>query len=384
MNRLTAPDILALPHPVRVDAAVGEAIETRLLQQLGLFATAQPHLRDSHATTEWILNRVPGMRDAALASMGAPGSYNIGTFMLLLARARLRAHGDPILEVSAPLQALLAETDLGEGLPARFFRCPYPVAYIAFARPCPLRISNRASGLHEVEGAYIGSYLVPPQDPLHESTVRATALGLDPDRPTRVVEITITGSPIGKRDALDDASQDFALFIQDEDACLGTLLARHNAYYRSPAARDTPGFEAPQPQEVALSTQVIEALAKVLLYLNLPEAEQRLLPERSDLERRLRQLGPKKAARFKRRLGRAYDRILIGPAHDPAAPAEVPSLPAGAEPHHSLRPHWRRGHFRRIRYGEQLSEHRLGWIRPVLVNAADAFAPLKAKPHLLG
>ena len=118
----------------------------------------------------------------------------------------------------------------------------------------------------------------------------------------------------------------------------------------------------------------------MLLYLNLPEAEQRLLPERSDLERRLRQLGPKKAARFKRRLGRAYDRILIGPAHYPAAPAEVPSLPAGAEPHHSLRPHWRRGHFRRIRYGEQLSEHRLVWIRPVLVNAAEAFAPVKAKP----
>jgi hypothetical protein len=253
------------------------------------------------------------------------------------------------------------------------------VAYIAFARPCPLRISNRASGLHEVEGAYIGSYLVPPQDPLHASTARAIALGLDPHRPTRVIEITITGSPIGKRDALDDASQDFALFIQDEDACLGTLLARHNAYYRSPAACDTPGFESPQPQEVALSTQVIEALAKVLLYLNLPEAEQLLVPERSDLERRLRQLGPKKAARFKRRLAKAYDRILIGPGTYPEAPTE---MPAGAEPHHSLRPHWRRGHFRRIRYGEQLSEHRLGWIRPVLVNAAEAFAPVKAKPYL--
>jgi len=175
----------------------------------------------------------------------------------------------------------------------------------------------------------------------------------------------------------DDASQDFALFIQDEDACLGTLLARHNAYYRSPAARGTPGFESPQPQEVALSTQVIEALAKVLLYLNLPEAEQRLVPERSDLERRLRQLGPKKAARFKRRLAKAYDRILIGPGTYPEAPTE---MPAGAEPHHSPRPHWRRGHFRRIRYGEQLSEHRLGWIRPVLVNAAEAFAPVKAKP----
>jgi hypothetical protein len=48
----------------------------------------------------------------------------------------------------------------------------------------------------------------------------------------------------------------------------------------------------------------------------------------------------------------AYDRILIGPTQVP-------------------RPHWRRGHFRRIRFGEQLSESRLGWIRPVLDKASD-------------
>lgn len=100
---------------------------------------------------------------------------------------------------------------------------------------------------------------------------RAAALGLDPRRSTRVIELTLTGSPIGKHNALDDASQDLALFVQDEDACLDTLLARHNAHYASPAACDTPGFEPPRP-------------------------------ERKQLERRLRQLGPKKAARLKRRL----------------------------------------------------------------------------------
>ena len=38
---------------------------------------------------------------------------------------------------------------------------------------------------------------------------------------------------------------------------------------------------------------------------------------------------------------------------------------------------------RRIRYGEQLSESRLGWIKPALVNAAEAFAAVKAKPYLM-
>jgi hypothetical protein len=42
---------------------------------------------------------------------------------------------------------------------------------------------------------------------------------------------------------------------------------------------------------------------------------------------------------------------------------------------------WRRGHFRRIRFGEGLSESRLGWIKPVLVNAAEAFGPVKTKPY---
>jgi hypothetical protein len=381
VNPLNDPDILALPHPVRVDAALGEPLEVGALRALGLLEGLKPYLGDIRVTTEWLLNRVPGMAEAAIASVGAPGSFNLGAFLLLLARARLRAHGDPILEVSAPLQALLAETDLAEGLPARFFRCPYPVVYVAFARPCPLTIYNRASGRHEVEGAYVGSYLVPPGHELHERTGRAAALGIDPRRPTRVIELTITGSPIGKHNALDDASHDLALFIQDEDACLDTLLARHNAYYASPAACDTPGFEPPRPEEVAMSTAVIAQLAKVLLYLNLPEAEQQPLPERSELERRLRQLGPKKAARLKRRLPTAYDRILIGPTR--ATPSEAAPAATGSEPHRSLRPHWRRGHFRRIRYGEQLSESRLGWIRPVLVNASEAFGAVKAKPYVL-
>ncbi len=47
------------------------------------------------------------------------------------------------------------------------------------------------------------------------------------------------------------------------------------------------------------------------------------------------------------------------------------------------RPHWRRGHFRRSRYGEGLSESRLGWIEPVLVTAQEAFGTVKTKPYTM-
>ena len=380
-QRLDDPAIMRLPHPVRIDTALGEPIETFMLKETGIFDAVQPYLADEGTSTEWIVNRVPGMRELALASVGAPASLNMGVLMLMLSRARLRAHGDPILQVAPALQAQLAETDLGAGLPARFFRCPYPIVYIQFARPSGLEIRNRASGLHEVEGVYVGNYQVPPSLDREEPAGRAQVLGLDPARVTRVMELTITGSPIGKRNALDDASVDISLFIQDEDACLSTLLDRHMDYYRSPAVTAQPGFEVPASDDMALAGQVIFHLAKVLLYLNLPEAHQEPLPERSALARRLRGLGKKKAARIARRMATAYDRIIIGPRVE--VEREDAADAAGGDPDRSPRPHWRRGHFRRIRYGEGFGESRLGWIRPVLVNASRAFGAVNAKPYVV-
>jgi hypothetical protein len=49
----------------------------------------------------------------------------------------------------------------------------------------------------------------------------------------------------------------------------------------------------------------------------------------------------------------------------------------------SVRSHWRRGHLRRIRYGEHLSESRLDRIRPVLVKAGEAFGAVKAKGYVV-
>ena len=48
-----------------------------------------------------------------------------------------------------------------------------------------------------------------------------------------------------------------------------------------------------------------------------------------------------------------------------------------------LRPHWRRDHFKRIHFGEKLSETRLGWIQPYLVHKDQAFGTVKTKEYVV-
>lgn len=367
--------VTILPQPIRIDAVAGEPADTAMFEHLGIMAALRPYLTDAGTPTEWIINHAPGMRAVTMEHMRLLGGQ-MGSFILTMNRARLRAHGDPILEVSAPLQTMLAQTDLQEGLPTLFFRSPKTMLYLALARPNPLRVPHRLSGLHECEGAYIGMYQLPPHHPVHQWPGRMQALRLDPGQPTRAIEIVITGSPMGKANALDDATQDFLLLIQNENESLSALLERHIAFFKSPAAYSQPGMAPINFDEVTMITPVINELAKILLYLNLPDAEQTPLLERSDLERRLSRLG-KLSAKRRERLARTYDRTLIGPREMMESPETSVNEENATR---TVRPHWRRGHFRRIRHGEGFSDVRIGWIRPTLVGAADLVNIAKFRP----
>jgi hypothetical protein len=228
-----------------------------------------------------------------------------------------------------------------------------------------------------VEGAYVAQYTVAPGSFIFEKTERRKYLSLDPGKPTTILEIVVTGSPRGKANALDDASQNVTLFLQDGDMDLATAIERHFAFYRRPDSEMHPGFVPVSDQERLAFERTVYQLAKIVLYLNLPEAETHRQPERTELLQQIRRLGPKKAARLQRKLPGKYDRIIIGGRREVEAPARaVSSSEVGA-----IRPHWRRGHFRRIRFGEGLAQSRLGWIRPVLVNAAAAFQPVPVKGY---
>lgn len=92
---------------------------------------------------------------------------------------------------------------------------------------------------------------------------------------------------------------------------------------------------------------------------------------------------PKKAARFRRKLAGAYDRIIIGPATFPEPEMSGTGTGGSGEGQRSIKAHWHRRHIRTIRYGEKLGKSRLGWIKPVLVNAEQAFGSVKTKGYVV-
>ena len=115
----TDPAILALPHPIRLDLAVGGAFDVELLQTAGVHGHIWPIFQKGEMTTEWIINSEPGLQQLALSYCAASGPGAMGSLFLLLTRARLRAQCDPIVRVSPQLQAHLFATDIQDGLPAR-------------------------------------------------------------------------------------------------------------------------------------------------------------------------------------------------------------------------------------------------------------------------
>jgi len=176
--------------------------------------------------------------------------------------------------------------------------------------------------------------------------------------------LTHQGSPIGKDNALDDASQDLILFIQNEDECLQELLDRHITFFKSPQAYCHRGMAAFNANEADSFKAIIYALAKALLYLNLPESRQEKNNERTELKNRIALLGNKKASKLSRKLEKTYDKIIVGSSS--FQDTDEKSVTKGG----NIKTHWRRGHFRRIRIGEGRTEVKIGWIQPSLVNAS--------------
>ena len=376
MDRMHDPRVLRLPHPIRVDTAAQQHAEVDMFKSAGVWDALRPYLNDPTKSSEWLINCAEGMKAVVLRYLELAGDDNMGSFMLMLIRSRLRAQGDPILQVTPALQSLLEKTDVNKGLPVGFFRSPFTNVYIEFARPNAYRVSNWMSGLHELEGAYVGSYDLAPHHCIHQD-IRAQRLRLDPNKPTRAIEVVFTGSPEGKQHALDDASHDLMMFVQDEDENLAEVLDRHIAFFRSPEAREHSIGITPIPEaEAERMTAIIHQLSKVLLYVNLSEAQQIKVNERSDLERKLRKLGKLNATR-RDRLAVTYDRIVVGPTE----------MPENARPRAATgtrkKPHWRCGHFRKLRYGQGLQQSRLVWIQPVLVNADDLLSDVQPKEYSL-
>lgn len=267
---------------------------------------------------------------------------NYGSLATMIRTLRAYKLVLPQYQTTDFLEARLLQTDIGEGIPLKFFRAPLPEMYLEFGqhRVSPLRVNNIKTGDHVLEGVY-----------LHE---RQYASG------DRDLELEFIGSPLGRDDPLDDATQYITLKVSAEDEVsltVGAWLERE--FQRIAAVTLTYGMRELAPGH--MTRELCLHVAKVLLYLNLKDARLEMCQEATLLAEQLKRLGPAKQAKLRRKLDKVYDRIIVGPPVNEAS--------GNGSNGRAPTAHWRRGHFRNQAHGPGYALHKLIWLEPILVNS---------------
>ncbi len=264
----------------------------------------------------------------------------------------------PYFLLDDELVALLERTDLAEDIPLSMLALPYSRFYVEFgrARASTLRLPNIESGMHILEGAYVEA-------------------GTNPDFGGGIY-VMLTGSPIGKQGPLDDATQGIYLAQQRPDMSLQEALEW--SFRKSAELVAGSEYRPAPPEFMQPSLECLVFLAKAILYLGLAEARRKNRPERSDFERAHAGLKSKaKKAKAMRRAAGLVDHILV--SAPPAPSLENGSLDAKAGTGRTVAAHWRRGHYRMQAHGPHMSLRKLIFLRPMLVNAEQAGAPMASE-----
>ena len=339
-SAITDPDLLRLPHPKRMElAGMLPVWEELFAADLGPLKEA---LLDLDRPLEFVIKGMAQRPDFAATIEGlgyAPGNTNFGVLEAALTSLRYAYAGGHLFQTRDDLDARLRQTDIGDQAPCKYLRLPYPVMFLEFgeSRSTPLTISHDDSGAHVLEGVYLSEH----------------RLGSD----ARMLYFLFCGSPLGKRNLLDDVTRSFALPIDREEDPLETALAAMVEHYRGLKHQQrTPEHQVQECVEAIYHT------AKVLLYLNShhPVTENR--PEYSELQQRLQRVKAGKRAKLERKAHRAYDRVVIGPK------ITAPSTDSSSQ-HRTVETHWRRGHYRLQAHGPKRVDRKLIWIEPTLIGA---------------
>lgn len=124
---------------------------------------------------------------------------------------------------------------------------------------------------------------------------------------------------------------------------------------------------------------VYEFVFKTVLYMGLKEARITSINDRKNLEARINKVKSKKATKLENRLSHKYDYILVGNEH--------PKSDSYAKDDGKNKAvHWRRGHLRNQRFGQNLEQSHIVWIKPMLINKDMVTLPdtVKPKKYVIG
>lgn len=351
-NLPSNPATMRLAHPLRVEAVMPSMFDDL---RDGLGPQEWPQLEAAMKTENTLTNMIVRdlinkqgnyrLRGYVEAIGGSDSSTGLGNLFPSLLFVRQRIVPQPYFVIEDALVELLEFTDIGDDVPLSMLILPYPRFYIELGkeRVCAQTVPNTTTGLHTLEGAYFER-------------------GVHSDFGD-VINVILTGSPLGKAHALDDATSIIYLPLRDAHLPLRQVvqesIARGNAAARRTGLRVT-------PEEFTESgIESLLLLMKCLLFISLPETRKLLKKEKTDHEKMVAGLQSKAKKQKAEKRGRnLVDYILISAPPEPAG-GPSPASPSGRAP---INCHWRRGHLRRQRFGEKLGQERIIFIRATLVS----------------
>jgi hypothetical protein len=276
------------------------------------------------------------------------GSTEMGSAFSVMLFARQTVSPQPQFLVEDGLVEMLEHTDISDDIPVSVLTLPYPRCYLELgrARATGLRVPNPSTGLHVLEGAYLET---------------GTSVERGPG-----IFVMLTGSPLGHDNAMDDATNSLFVSTANPDESLRTALL--NARKSSAELATELGLVPDMPEHFEHEFEALKLLAKVLLYLNLPQARKDVRKELTQARQAaVAKKNPAKRARAEKELRRLADYILI------TAPPEQrePDVDAGGR---GVKSHWRRGHYRLQAHGPRYSLRKVLFVQPMLVGSIESSA----------
>lgn len=346
----TDPAVMRLSHPLRCASENSEAVQ-RMKDFLGpkvwgnLAAGFDSDRLAGDVASE--LCRHPEnrrLRDMLQIANRMAGGTEVGNSYSTLLFLRHAMHPQPYFVIDDKLVSMLEETDISDEVSTGVLQVPYPRFFVEFGkeRKTSLRLSNTLSGLHILEGAYI-----------------------ERGRNSDGVEglfVLLTGSPIGKEHAMDDATHSFFLALDRPEMPIRAALRESFEKGRKLSLEHNLRMTPEDSFEEGVANMLF--LLKVLLYIGMPDVRREVHKEKTEWTKATSSLqSTAKKAKAERRGRALVDHIRI------YAPPPRPTSENGPGDARTVKTHWRRAHFREQAYGPQWSQRKVILVPVTLVNA---------------
>lgn len=267
------------------------------------------------------------------AALGIASALLQGSLLMMHAQ---RQGG--LFEPTPALHRMLAQTDVADAMPVRFFQPPMPALFIV---PEPT-MWRQPDGF--------------------EALLVLDHTGRETGRTNEPVARRFTFAAWA-RNAQGHSVCDWLEFaIEDEDMPLADVLERATSVARWQDAGPMKGM---RDFDQCRWVSVLNYAVKMLLYLSVEDAQVNHDQAYTKAPRQFPGLGKRKRELRLAEVEHLYDRYVVGPAVLAGQAANGPHGATGVE----VKTHWRRGHFRLQAHGPQASLRKVMFIMPTMVRA---------------